>query len=466
MPSALEIEIVKALVTTKVSTDTGPKWPLSQIVRLSGVRTIRGRTLDTDPNGTSLMQSVHRLLISRGLMDDPQHVMRSRDADSLPDFLLSKTTIVLALSVLEAAPVARHAGSVRTALDLIDTPFLTTAQQPPRDEIQTSDGSTTASPIATPPVQLPRPLLAPAPVPPVKPPVCGAPQPAPTPSGPSIAPAVRKTAEKYGIDLRAVTGTGKGGKVLQRDVDMAILRELEARQRAAGAGVPLLSVRGSLDGVNAIETLTHKGGVLLRAQPFARAIGYGNPRMLESDLRSIGCEEELSKLRYVRPTDLSQSHRGLWINREAVLGSLRVKRVLGNPERERLVHLAIETVWPDSELLDGLRGKVTSGDPSERDTPMKSNSDHALGAQADNAGDNGPGPRRDDVDAHSDRSHRGLRFERLVAAIENRAAERALRSLIAALGQDQEVLNRALSVLDQGTPVHGLAAAFEENLDG
>ncbi|WP_376791465.1 dihydrolipoamide acetyltransferase family protein [Thermoflexus sp.] len=93
------------------------------------------------------------------------------------------------------------------------------------------------------PVEVPSAAPAQAPIAPPPPPTPAAPTPAPAPTTPlptapggrvKASPLARRLAQEAGIDLRAISGTGPGGRVVKRDID----RYLEARAPTPSPAAP------------------------------------------------------------------------------------------------------------------------------------------------------------------------------------------------------------------------------------
>jgi pyruvate dehydrogenase E2 component (dihydrolipoamide acetyltransferase) len=100
----------------------------------------------------------------------------------------------------------------------------------------TSGGASVAAPAEPVPAPQPAPAASPAPV---TAPVAAAPVPAAPASAPAaggklkISPRASRVAAELGVDLRSVTGTGPGGRIVERDV------------RAATSGAPIATVAAS-----------------------------------------------------------------------------------------------------------------------------------------------------------------------------------------------------------------------------
>ncbi|HIP87090.1 MAG TPA: 2-oxo acid dehydrogenase subunit E2 [Anaerolineales bacterium] len=122
----------------------------------------------------------------------------------------------------------------------------------------------TPAPSAAPPPPPPTPasLTAPPPPPPTPVPSAAPPPPPPPHTGAPLAtPVALRLAEAYGVDLRAVVGTGPGGQITRADVEAALARQEErpspppppdrvratpaARRIARERGVDLKAVRGT-----------------------------------------------------------------------------------------------------------------------------------------------------------------------------------------------------------------------------
>ncbi|WP_328582765.1 dihydrolipoamide acetyltransferase family protein [Streptomyces sp. NBC_00370] len=120
----------------------------------------------------------------------------------------------------------------------------------PRRRRVTREPIGAASRVAARPTPAPAPASPPASVPAVNGTAVGA-----APSGPVavISPLVRRLARQNGLDLRALTGSGREGLILRSDVEQAIVRAAEvprAPQPAAPAAgqvrIPLRGVRGAV----------------------------------------------------------------------------------------------------------------------------------------------------------------------------------------------------------------------------
>ena len=56
----------------------------------------------------------------------------------------------------------------------------------------------------------------------------------------------RKTAHEHGVDLRTITGTGTGGRIVRADVEAAIAARPAARAPAGTVGLPVTRRRSLL----------------------------------------------------------------------------------------------------------------------------------------------------------------------------------------------------------------------------
>lgn len=77
------------------------------------------------------------------------------------------------------------------------------------------------------------------------------------PGGVKVSPLARRIAEEKGIDLRQVTGTGPGGRIVRKDVEEFRPPAREAAPAAPGPGIPAAATYGELPGgpdVEVVET--------------------------------------------------------------------------------------------------------------------------------------------------------------------------------------------------------------------
>ncbi len=87
------------------------------------------------------------------------------------------------------------------------------------------------------------PSPSPSPVPSPSPSPVPSPSPAPGPAAPPppilLSPLARKTAHEHGVDLRTITGTGTGGRIVRADVEAAVAARLTDQAPADTAGLPV-----------------------------------------------------------------------------------------------------------------------------------------------------------------------------------------------------------------------------------
>jgi pyruvate dehydrogenase E2 component (dihydrolipoamide acetyltransferase) len=90
-----------------------------------------------------------------------------------------------------------------------------------------------------PPANAAEPVQPAAAVPPPAAPVAEAAKPPETPSGHvRTSPLARRLADEHGLDLRAIAGSGPGGRIVKRDIEQAVAAKSAAPMRAAGSEAP------------------------------------------------------------------------------------------------------------------------------------------------------------------------------------------------------------------------------------